>query len=218
MIWNYNTNFADYLLPCPNLRVIEPNVRFFVARGAQGIFMQAAYGTLSAEFSDLRNYVISQLLWNPQRSGAELIDEFLTLHYGPAAPPIREFLEYTHDRAEASGLETACFGRAADYAVDAETARVGLDAFRRARELATDDVLRARVDKASICAYRAALEPAWYVERRDQLDPHVWESLRPIATRFLELCAAHEVTRPSEHSAMEPLRERLTRVFELAGD
>ncbi len=25
-IWNYNTNFRNYLLPCPNLRVIEPNV------------------------------------------------------------------------------------------------------------------------------------------------------------------------------------------------
>ncbi|MCP4639334.1 MAG: DUF4838 domain-containing protein, partial [bacterium] len=30
-IWNYNTNFHHYLLPCPNLRVIEPNIRYFVA-------------------------------------------------------------------------------------------------------------------------------------------------------------------------------------------
>jgi len=26
-IWNYNTNFRNYLLPCPNLRVIESNIR-----------------------------------------------------------------------------------------------------------------------------------------------------------------------------------------------
>ena len=34
-IWNYNTNFSNYLLPFPNLRVIGPNVRYFVKNGAK---------------------------------------------------------------------------------------------------------------------------------------------------------------------------------------
>ena len=30
-IYNYNTNFKCYLWPAPNMRIIEPNIRFFVA-------------------------------------------------------------------------------------------------------------------------------------------------------------------------------------------
>jgi len=85
-IWNYNTNFTNYLLPCPNLRVIEPNVRFFVANQTKGIFMQAAGNAWAAELSDLRNYLVANLIWDPNRSGERLIAEFVDLHYGRAAP------------------------------------------------------------------------------------------------------------------------------------
>jgi len=54
-IWSYNTIFNNYLLPLPNLRTIEPNIRYFVANNAKGVFMQSAYTTLGAEMSDLRN-------------------------------------------------------------------------------------------------------------------------------------------------------------------
>ncbi len=109
-IWNYNTNFSNYLLPCPNLRVIEPNVRYFVAHGAKGIFMQAAGNSTGAELSDLRNYVMANLLWDPARSGQKLIDEFLDLHYSKAAPPIRRFINMYHDHCEAEGIHRNCFG------------------------------------------------------------------------------------------------------------
>ena len=102
-IWNYNTNFSNYLLPCPNLRVIEPNIRYFVAHGAKGIFMQAAGNSTGAELSDLRNYVMANLLWDPTRSGQQLIDEFLDLHYGKAAPPIRQFINMYHDHCAVEG-------------------------------------------------------------------------------------------------------------------
>src|SRR5271157_1582232 len=41
-VWNYNTNFACYNFPCPNLDVIGPNVRFLASHGVNGVFMQAA--------------------------------------------------------------------------------------------------------------------------------------------------------------------------------
>src|SRR5207247_2433913 len=81
-IWNYNINFPRYQLPFPNLAVIEPNIRYFVAHNAHGVFMQAAGDTMGAAFSDLHNYVISNLLWDPTRDGGQLRDEFLRLQYG----------------------------------------------------------------------------------------------------------------------------------------
>jgi hypothetical protein len=71
---------------------------------------------------------------------------------------IRRFINLTHEHALASGLHPNCFGRAKDYAVDESIAQAGLDAFAEAMELSENDAIRARVEKASICAYRAAIE------------------------------------------------------------
>ena len=214
-IWNYNTNFSNYLLPCPNLHVIEPNIRYFVANNAIGIFMQAAGNALGAELSDLRNYVMANLLWDPNKSGQKLIDEFLDLHYGRAADPIRRFINLTHERALASGLHRNCFGRAKDYAVDDSVARAGLKAFAEAMDLAENDAVRSRVEKASICAYRAALEPIWYIKDKSKVDPVLAARMRPLVERFIELCDKHGVTRARERGTIDDAKEQLKRVVGL---
>ena len=217
-IWNYNTNFHNYLLPCPNLRVIEQNVRYFVANNAKGAFMQAAGNANGAELSELRGYLISQLLWDPSQSGARLIDEFLELHYGPAAPPIRRFVRRVHDKAEASGRHHNCFGRLSDYGLDESDARAGLDAFAEALALANTDAIRARVEKASICAYKAALEPVWYPGRQP-LKPELIGQMRPLAKRFFELCDNYAVDRHREsREDVAAARRRLKKAFGLKED
>jgi hypothetical protein len=215
-IWNYNTNFRNYLLPCPNLRVIEPNLRYFVANNAKGAFMQAAGNANAAELSQLRAYVISQLLWDPSRSGERVMNEFLDLHYGRAAGPIRDYIRRVHDRAEASGKHQNCFGGLADYGLDASDAQAGLDAFAQALALAESDTVRARVERASICAYRAALEPIWYPRERP-LGAEMAQKMRPLAKRFFELCEKFEVDRPREsREDIADSRDRLKKVFGLA--
>lgn len=214
-IWNYNTNFSNYLLPCPNLRVIEPNIRYFVANQAKGIFMQAAGNATGAELSDLRNYVISGLLWDPTRSGQGLIDEFLDLHYAEAAPPIRRFIELVHDRAEASGMHKNCFGKARDFGIDESVAQLGLDAFAEALKLADSDELRPRVEKASICAYRAAIEPCWNLESAAELDPALKKQMQPLVRRFFLLCQKYGVAHVAEQRTVAETQQRLKRLFGL---
>ena len=214
-IWNYNTNFSNYLLPCPNLRVIEPNIRYFVANNAMGIFMQAAGNALGAELSDLRNYVMANLLWDPTKSGTELIDEFLDLHYGRSSEPIRRFINLTHEHALASRLHPNCFGRAKDYAIDESIAQAGLEAFAEAMELAENDAVRSRVEKASICAYRAAIEPIWYMKDKSKVDPALAERMQPLVKRFVDLCEKYGVTNASERSKIEVESERLKRIVGL---
>lgn len=214
-IWNYNTNFRNYLLPCPNLRVIESNIRYFLANNAKGIFMQAAGNARGAEMSDLRNYIMSNLLWDPARSGQELMDEFLDLHYGRAAEPIRRFINLVHDNAAERGLHRNCFGRAADYGVDERIAQAGLDAYAEAMELAESDEVRSRVAKASIYAYRAALEPVWYIEKKEDVEPELAERMRPLAERLIVLCEEHGVTHAWEHGRFEEARDRLRKVLDL---
>jgi len=94
--------------------------------------MQAAGNTTGAEFSDLRNYVMSRLLWDPTQSARALQDEFLDLHYGPAAPPIRRFIEMEHEMAENSSAHRNCFGRAKDYGFDESITVAAFRAFGEA--------------------------------------------------------------------------------------
>ncbi|MCE9616615.1 MAG: DUF4838 domain-containing protein [Lentisphaerae bacterium] len=209
-IWNYNVNFADYLLPCPNLRTIEPNIRMEVAGGAQGVMMQGVYNGYGAEFAELRHYVTSRLLWDPALSGDRLIDEFLDLHYGAAAPQIRRFIVFAQDHVAQAGVHHGFAGGAADYGIDAAVARAGLAAFEDALALAGDDaVLRARVEKASVCAYRAALEPVWGRRVPLLIDDAERREMRELAQRFFALCAAHGVTMASEQQSIEAKRARL---------
>jgi hypothetical protein len=214
-IWNYNTNFRNYLLPCPNLWVIEPNIRYFVDNNAIGIFMQAAGNALGAELSDLRNYVMANLLWDPSKNSRSLIDEFLDLHYGRGAEPIRRFIHLTHEKAIASGLHPNCFGRAKDYAIDEHITKAGLEAFSEAMQLAENDTVRARVEKASICVYRAAIEPIWYIKDKSSIDPALAERMRPRVKRFLELCKEYGVTHASERSRIEAEGKRLKSIVGL---
>ncbi|MHB8971703.1 MAG: DUF4838 domain-containing protein [Pirellulaceae bacterium] len=209
-IWNYNTNFSNYLLPCPNLRVIEPNIRYFVDHGAKGIFMQAAGNSTGAELSDLRNYVMANLLWDPTRSGQQLVDEFLDLHYGQAAPPIRRFINMYHDQCVSQGLHRNCFGRAVDYAIDDTIATAALDAFAEALTLADSEVVKSRVEKASICAYRAAIDPVWELPGdKRPLEATQAEKMRPLVKRLFELCAKFEVPMFSEGTTIEQAKQRL---------
>lgn len=215
-VWSYYTNFSNYLLPMPNFPTLEPNVRFFVANQADGVFMQAAGNAMGAEMSDLRNYVISGLLWDPNRSGPGLMDEFLRLHYGKAAPPIREFITLVHENALAGGEHPHCFGAAHNYAIDKSIAKAGLEAFAQAMKLADDDAVRERVEKASICAYRAAIEPVWRLKDGEKMEPALAERMRPLVKQLLALCAKHKVTMFNEHTPMSAATTRLKGLFGVA--
>ncbi|MEW6250336.1 MAG: DUF4838 domain-containing protein [Planctomycetota bacterium] len=108
-IWDYTTNFAHYILPHPNLRVLGPNIRFFAEHGVKGVFEQGAYQSHGAEMAELRAWVLAQLLWDPGRDPQKLVDMFLDGYYGPAAEPLRAYLKLTHDAVNASGDKLGCY-------------------------------------------------------------------------------------------------------------
>ena len=128
---------------------------------------------------------------------------------------IRRFINLTHEHALASGLHPNCFGRAKDYAVDESIAQAGLDAFAEAMELSENDAIRARVEKASICAYRAAIEPIWYMKDKSKVDPALAERMQPLVKRFVDLCEKYGVTNASERSGIEAESERIKRIVGL---
>jgi len=218
-VWNYylNDERHSYQLPLPNLRLIGPNIRYQMSLGVKGMFMQATSSSHGNELEDLRNYLLSNLMWNPARDDRKLMNEWLDLHYGPAAPPIRRWLRRLHDRSAASGKHCRCLGgKFADYGLDESDAQAGLDAFAQAMRLAGgNEAVRNRVEKASIWAYRAAIEPVWYVKDGEKIDPDLARRMRPLVRRFFELCKKYGASRTTEHSRdkLEIFEKRLRRLL-----
>jgi len=62
--------------PFPNLHVLQPNIRFFVRNGARQHFQQSNTGA-GHEFSELKQYLLARLLWNPDADGDAVVKEFL---------------------------------------------------------------------------------------------------------------------------------------------
>ena len=222
-VWAYNANFRNYLAPLPNPYTLEPNIRFFVANNARGVYFEAAHA-LGSSFCDLRNYVTCRLLWDPRLSGKALIDEFLDLHYRGAAGPIRTFVNLFHENAIRKGIEKSCLHpRAADWGVDAPIVEAGLKAFAEALQLADDETVRRRVEKASVCAYRAAVEDAWvwtvtnnHKLGSETIPADIAERTRPHLKRLFELCGKHEVTHWIQLTTVREAYDLLHQAFGLA--
>jgi len=201
-IWHYNTNFKGYLLPYPNLRSIGRSVDYYANNNGKGVFMQAAGNGFSTELSDLRNYVMSRCLWKPGRDGWQEALEFCRLHYAEAAPPIIEYLTYYHDLVEDQGRHPTCFPTEASLCIDPVTARRIKGYFSEALTLARTEDVRARVEKASLCAYRALLSAATMDLTYEEgvCKPNLEGGDADLLERYATLCATYGVSMENERT------------------
>jgi len=104
-IWDYVTDFAHYVQPHPNWFTLGPNLRFFQEHSVRGVFEEGAYQSHGSEMSELRAWVLAQLLWNPKQDDRALINEFLEGYYGPgAAPHLRAYLDLLHEASRGHNL------------------------------------------------------------------------------------------------------------------
>lgn len=99
-VWDYVTDFRHYLLPFPNQRVRNDNIRFYVQHNVRGIFEQDTYNSSHSEMAALGGYMTAKFLWNPDYDEQTAMNEFLLGYYGPAARPVRAYLDLLHDRVE----------------------------------------------------------------------------------------------------------------------
>jgi hypothetical protein len=108
-VWDYVTNFGHYLMPFPNQRVRDDNIRLYLANSVTGIFEQDTYDTPRSELAELGAYLTAKSLWNPVYGEERATAEFLDAYYGAAAGPIRAYLDRLHDHAEAANVHVHIF-------------------------------------------------------------------------------------------------------------
>jgi hypothetical protein len=101
-LWDYNIDFANSVSPFPNLHVLQPNIQFFVKNNVSAHFQQAN-ASVGSEFSELKVYLLSRLLWNPNADVTQMKDEFLNGYYGNAAPWIKKYIDKLENELKKSG-------------------------------------------------------------------------------------------------------------------
>jgi hypothetical protein len=108
-VWDYATDFAHYLLPFPNKRVLNDNLRLCAATHVTSVFELGTYDTPDGEFEALGAYLMAKFLWNPQYDEDLAINEFLEAYYGRGARPIRQYLDLLHDYVERNNIHVKIY-------------------------------------------------------------------------------------------------------------
>ena len=153
-IWDYTTNYNDYLGPHPNLRILAPNVRYFVKHGAIGLFEEGE----GDDFCELKNWLLMRVMWEPDLDADKLIDEFVRGYYGEAvAPFVKQYWDVLIARAEAEKIYLGCFGMNSAKWIDLATLNRVTEIMDKAVETATktygpdsDELRRLRKSKMGV--------------------------------------------------------------------
>lgn len=104
-IWDYTTCFAHYPTPHPNWRVLQPNLQAMRKYNVRGVFEQGNSSSRGGvDFNELRLYLISKLLWDPDCDVESHRREFMEYYYGAAAPYLIEYLDLLCDVAERENI------------------------------------------------------------------------------------------------------------------
>ncbi|MGI5818053.1 MAG: DUF4838 domain-containing protein [Armatimonadota bacterium] len=211
-VWDYTTNFGHYILPHPNLRVLAPNIRFFVEHGVKGVFEQGAYQSPGGEFALLRAWMLGRLLWDPSQDTDALIDEFVYGYYEAAGPFIREYITTLHDEAEATDHYMRIGG-------NLNAPWLTLDLMGRAEELFERAEAAVSDDPEVLGRVRLARLPIRYVwamrwhefeaeARRQGIEWPGPADFAMNAEEFIEVAEANEITRISERNTLDVFKAR----------
>ena len=95
-IWDYTTQFTNFLAPFPNLSTIQPNIQFFRDQHTKWVFEQ--HSNNPSELFELRSYIMAKLLWNPDQNFNDLLIEFTDGYYKEAGIFVRNYIELVHKK------------------------------------------------------------------------------------------------------------------------
>ena len=95
-IWDYTTQFTNFLAPFPNIHTLQPNLHLFHKNNAKWVFEQ--HSNHPSDLFELRSYVTAKLLWKPDSNLDSLITEFTNGYYQEAGPFIKKYVDLIHNK------------------------------------------------------------------------------------------------------------------------
>lgn len=95
-IWDYTTNYSRFPWEFANAYTLQGNIKFFIKNGARFLFEQGDHKGSHAGFAELKAWLMTKWMWNPDLPADKLLDDFFAGYYGKGAPFIREYFEELH--------------------------------------------------------------------------------------------------------------------------
>jgi hypothetical protein len=165
-IFDYTANFEHYIMPHPNLRVLQPNIQMFVRNHVHGIFASGNTGK-GSEMGELRGYLLAKLLWDPECDVNGITHEFLEAYYGNAAAPMARYIDLMHDKVEKDRIHCLIATGPRLPHLCPETVAKARTIFDEAERVADNETIRERVRLARMPIQHVELEwakPIYHVE------------------------------------------------------
>ncbi len=190
-IWHYGTNFWHYLAPNPNLDSLVKDFRYYLASGVDGLMLQCNIQSPGGELAELRQYLASQLMWDPGQDPMALRRDFCAGYYGGASGEALEYLDLMDRWKDAIAKHVPMNGWEPPDVTPPELVASGIEILGRGLAKAGDPVHEGRVEKL--------LLPLWYVRLAwpDRYGLSI-EQGRELLARFKKTVQAFKITNESE--------------------
>lgn len=167
-LWHYAANLGQVDVPIANFHTFAPSFRAMRDHGVRGIFSQGNGRCPAGEFADLKAYLVSHLLWNPDADAEALMAEFLDLHYGPAADAIAAAIaELTAAQKEGGGTPMS-YPMVPELGLTAEVAAAFHGHLEAGYAAAPEEPYQSRVAKLRLMGYKALLVSSGRVTIEDE--------------------------------------------------
>jgi hypothetical protein len=196
-IWDYTTQFTNFLAPFPNLHTLKPNIELFRDNNAKWVFEQ--HSNNPSELFELRSYLTAQLLWQPDAAANAIRNDFLNGYYEAAAPFIDTYIKTVHEALQADSTFVLFLYGDPSQGFDSFLSRKRLATYdslynEAAKAVAGQEALARRVNVARLSVDYALLEFA----KRHLNDAIKKENIAQRLARFEKTCQQANITAMNE--------------------
>lgn len=203
-IWDYTTQFTNFLAPFPNIHTLKPNINLFADNNAQWVFEQHSHQP--SELFELRSYLTANLLWDPSVDDDSVMNDFIDGYYGPAGKYVENYVDTIHAEIQSTDFFLFLYGdpsQAFDSFLRPDLLELYDSWYDSARAVvAGDSEMIKRVNMASLSvdyaileAYRKGLSRTFSLASSEN---GTNENLMERIKRFENTCAENNITLMNE--------------------
>ncbi|ASZ12543.1 DUF4838 domain-containing protein [Chitinophaga pendula] len=204
-IWDYTTQFTNYISPFPDYNNLQPNLQYFSAHRVKGVFSQGSGETLG-DMAAWNSYAQSCLLWKPDADIAQEKENFLKGYYGAAATYVGQYIEALTNAVKSTHSSLDIYGNpffsAGQYLSPALIEQYSALLDKAAASVNDKDMLQQRVNTLRLSLEYVILQQSRFygTEKYGYLQPDgmVQPGWKQRVKQFVAQCKKNGVTELSE--------------------
>ncbi len=108
-VWDYTTQYTNYLTPFPDYRNAARNLRYFARKGVNGVFFHGSEEHYS-DMAEWNSYLQAKLLWNPDIDDRLVWKDFMQGYYGAAGEVVTSYLDELYEAVESTQAKLDIYG------------------------------------------------------------------------------------------------------------